>query len=776
MSGSPMNSSDPDGMGAKGWVSILGEQDLNITEDWWISDIGAGEEIGFCSAPGKSYDPSGTHRCRSQDYKYYEPNGNYVKDAWLNFVHDEEGWVYHNDDNNAFYAYYDYMCMSETNYIKAERYVLLPGFFNAIERATREGNTVVDSTTQENFYDDKLTTELVKDNIELDIILYDFNTSGNHVTIDRTKLSNDLNKSVGVFLAKHNDANGQLKLIKYLGTYKDFDGGKGRLQLDDFSSDYAYKDTFIHFYYCNPADMDWTECWDYNTNNTVVTQRNNYAGQSDSYDRFSIRPDRFTITSTIGAKIKAGDEFNLTIQALDINGTPALNYNESVSVSASPLLDHNITLPGCDNGTLSIVSDANFTNGEANITLVYDEVGDVDITLHEIASSDFAHVDFNDTDFNSNTDDSPQTDNDTYREIEPATIQVSFIPDHFDVDAVLKDYHHSSSTNFTYISSNPAMSANIDVDVIAKNKDGDTVNNYISTCYAKPIDINLTFKYNTYDNNTVPSRLNQMICLIEDREDSTRYSGDNRSEIEDKKITQTITKDVFPAGDHNSTAYLDVKIGFDRNYYTPINPFELNSSISVTDTDGVTGTTANDTENAHYLYARAKSTKYFYDDITTASAQTPIKVEVYCDKWPASVNCPSVDVLYGATNDAKWYISTSHDSNNGDGNISLKTDVGNVTNLVNNINNGIDSTVTVQPADGTRPAVVNIELKDSGTGTVTDTWLIYNKDLTAGALPVPPNPFYKVRFIGNATWSGVGKTGKVVDTNASSKKTKRMDW
>jgi hypothetical protein len=127
MSGSPMHNIPTlpnynDSMGAKGWISLLGEQDLNVTNDWWIDDEGAGERLD-CSGVNPYGCPNG---------KYYEPNGNYTQNAWLNFVHDSEGWIYHNDDNGNFYAYYDYMCMADTNYIRTHRSYAPAGLFNVV--------------------------------------------------------------------------------------------------------------------------------------------------------------------------------------------------------------------------------------------------------------------------------------------------------------------------------------------------------------------------------------------------------------------------------------------------------------------------------------------------------------------------------------------------------------------------------------------------------------------------------------------------------------------
>jgi len=802
MSGSPMHNikTSPtylDSMGAKGWVSILGEQDLNITNHWWISDIGAGSEFGpeetSSNSHSYSYSPHGKHILTNESYPYYEPNGNYTQYAWLNFLHDDEGWIYHNDDNGAFYAYYDYMCMAETNYIEAERYILLPGFFNVIERGTRTGNTLVNTTTRENFYDDNLTTQLVKDTIQFDLILYDFNTSGDHVTINRTLLSRDLNKSVGVFLAKNSDKTGQLQLIKYLGEYENFDAGKGRLSITDFESVAAYKNVFIHFFYCNPADQNWKNCWNYNYNssNPIVSQKNDYAGQSDSYDRFSIRPKNFTITPVNTGKIKAGNDFNLTLQALNAAGTPTQNYNEPVTIlSASPTLDYNITKIGCSTKHLTAVSDTNFTNGVATISLSYDDVGDLNITLHEVQGSEFAKVDMNDTDFSLYIDDSPQTVNDKYRAIDPATTTVSFIPDHFEINATLTDY---KAGKFTYIAKDLNMSSTLDINISAKNRQNNTTLNYNNGCYAKDINLSIGYLINNFtpEPNIHPKHIHKIFYLIDD-DNSTNPIDTNIPDhgidlAENLKIKSTNsphnTSKVIFNTDHNGSAYLHMKLNFDRQSDKPTNPFTLDiTDINITDADNVAGTNSVDT-NATYLYARAKATKDFYDDIDKNSTKTPVMVQVYCDKWPASAtNCPGVDTSHGQTNEHQWWISTAHDTSNNDGNITLK--VGTIdpssgtasvspsnVNITTGSSVGFDNTITVSRTSNTVPMIVEIDL-DTTLGTDTNSWLIYNPYSNI----LPPSPFYKVRFIGSMDWAGYGETGHVVNTDTSVKKNKKLGW
>jgi hypothetical protein len=80
------------------------------------------------------------------------------------------------------------------------------------------------------------------------------------------------------------------------------------------------------------------------------------------------------------------------------------------------------------------------------------------------------------------------------------------------------------------------------------------------------------------------------------------------------------------------------------------------------------------------------------------------------------------------------------------------------------------------------PMTVPIDLVvDPSQPNYTDRWLVYNKDfnlMPASPAPNPPVtiPFYRVRFIGNAQWTGIGNTGNVIGNGGAPKKTHRLDW
>jgi len=120
-------------------------------------------------------------------------------------------------------------------------------------------------------------------------------------------------------------------------------------------------------------------------------------GESNSTDGFAVRPYKYEINVTTPQPIKAGSEFNVTIRALDYNGNSAKDYNETINIKGnSP--DLNYSDLNCKSGKLNSLTSLTFKDGEANFTLTYSEVGEVNLSIEEFNdSNEFASVDENDT-------------------------------------------------------------------------------------------------------------------------------------------------------------------------------------------------------------------------------------------------------------------------------------------------------------------------------------------------------------------------------------------
>ncbi|MDM5262895.1 hypothetical protein PF327_01660 [Sulfurovum sp. XTW-4] len=381
-----------------------------------------------------------------------------------------------------------------------------------------------------------------------------------------------------------------------------------------------------------------------------------------------------------------------------------------------------------------------------------------------------------------------------------------FIPDHFNIDANLTD--HNEITNFTYLhdinayenDDNYSMAASLTVDIKAMGGDNNVTTNYIETCYAKDTNLTLVLDSTDISYPGATPAVTHFLYYNPVEDDGTDNSGEGNYSFP-TPITSPITLPSLPienmaatfpadAPDGNGTSHIEYKLNFDRKEDLVVNPFKMDlSGLNIIDTDGVEAGAVTLTDTiVTYYYARSRASKFFYEDITGSNLDTPIIIDVYCDLSPTACSTTGIDTVLGRINEPNWYVSTGHTP--ADGNITLMVGdpliEGTGTPTVNNTSNpdptditswtsGIANTVNVATNGSAVPLTVPIEIvreTDTPTPSIySNEWLIYNPDD-----PIPLSPFYKVRFIGDSAWTGVGDTGYVVDINASKKKSKRMDW
>jgi hypothetical protein len=295
-------------------------------------------------------------------------------------------------------------------------------------------------------------------------------------------------------------------------------------------------------------------------------------------DNFAIRPDKFEITS-IPENVKAGEEFNITLKAVDVNGNPVKDYNESVGDNYYDSLEliPKILKSNCNNGKLEIISGNIFKDGIAKVTLTYNEIGDINLTLREKPSKEYAAVDEDDTDENQ-------------RFIKEGVGQVyNIVPDYFKVTGTLDNY----KDGFTYISSDLNMSAILNLTISAMDKNGKVVKNYNNQCYAKNIEINVSKTL-----NPIPKTLNKMVFAYKD------INGNISSTREDDAIGFSYSKDNFVAGDNNGSTTLTLYINFDKNYSTPDGPFVMQIDKVNVKNEDINASISNITGEADYRYGR----------------------------------------------------------------------------------------------------------------------------------------------------------------------------
>ncbi|MFT7878752.1 MAG: hypothetical protein ABXS91_00005 [Sulfurimonas sp.] len=532
-----------------------------------------------------------------------------------------------------------------------------------------------------------------------------------------------------------------------------------------------------------------------------------------SSDEFAIRPKEFLFTPPSGEDIElltSGSTHRFTVVANKEDNTATDGY-DPVYVSPDDQEDGNLTLTqrlifnntngtvdtnNTLHGTLSFSNNNfEFVNGISRdrddntqtevVGITFTDVGKVNIILED---RQWASVD---------SDDTPEgCHGGTFTNVQGALLDIpdgayicgeqnaTFIPAYFDVTGITLR-NHNNEGNFTYLSNDPTMSAHVGATITARNSQGAITQNFREGAlfYENPVSVHL----NVTDWNASLQNRHPLDNDVDSRDIQNPtllgFGG-----TDDSNGTHTI-----------SSASQSLLFNYQRNNNQPVNPFDVPGSdinISVAssyknNTKTVTGSgVGSAASNVTFYFGRTKASKEFYEDITGDSVDTPVAVYVYCNTQETSYAwCDDhrIDTVFGQTSIPHWWLNTAH-KNSLDGSVTLNattplegngtpklenTGSGEVTTLLINAQQGIDNNITVigHSTKIQRPMTIGINL-DTSPSTDTAPWLIYNRDDPYN----PPSPFYKVRFINTAGWTGVGKTGFVLQSNASNRKNKRLDW
>ena len=726
----------------KGWKTTL--SDLKITDDFWITDKAAGKftnSVPLCNS-------ANTNGCYLNDKQspgaIPEPNGDYDQGNWLHFWADDNGDIYHYNDQNGGrrYTHDHYMCISKDNYQLVSRYKLVSGPFKAIEHDVLSGNEATDTT---------IKTKIVNAPIELDIAI---------LNDSLTALSPDKNVSVGIFLDEvYTSGNAEItRDFHYFGDIK-MDGkgtfnalksiGHGRFKIpasawpsgsNKITS--AYKQLLVKFKYCSTNTTEWSGCWTKSGNTAICTSgcTPNDAGCSCKYvdsDDFAVRPNKFDFTIDGTAPYKAGKPYDITFYAKDYNNDATQNYNESAPFT------HTETKAGCLIGdyNTSLIT-VPLTNGSATLNLAYSEVGVINVKMKESYGSEFAKID---------VDDTP----DTQRYITPYDQNLTYTPDHFSL--ALSTFNNYQNGNFTYISNDLNMFSELNVTIVAQKFDNNTTQNYNSACYAKATDYNIS-----YDALTLfPANTLTKIKYIE-----TNTATTGTSLINTMLTINDVNKTIFGT-DNNGTGKLHLKLNFDRNSTKVVNPLKLTlRDINVTDTDTIRGS-SDINQSSLFYYGRVYSTDYRGE----SPINTTIRYEVYCK------DCNKTALGITGTQSPLslyWYQNPFHVIT--DGNVTdFASNNGKTTatpNITNTIAMGKETNGKLTDTNNKAPYTDIIQMTPS-------PWLLYNSFSTTAT----SNDF-TVEFIRSGNWSGAGgvdrndshDVGKFTNTKDVNRSNRKMNW
>jgi hypothetical protein len=425
-----------------------------------------------------------------------------------------------------------------------------------------------------------------------------------------------------------------------------------------------------------------------------------------SEDTMSIRPSSFNITSP--SSIKASN-FNLSVTAQNsgngYNGTATVNTALQTSNTSCPTTSDFITSTA--GNSLVFVNDTNTTQMKAT------DVGSIHLNLKD---SSWTAIDQpNDCIVNSNSN-SANSEGKFGCNIEN-NLSITIIPDHFDVNATLSNANNGT---FTYLSTDLTMSANIDVNITAKNSDGNVTKNYTSGCFAKTTSLNLP-------HSSVPSPLSKILYR------------DNLNTIDSNISTSSpISLSLDHAKFTQGSALPKVTLNFDRNSSKPLNPFDFNlTSADVNDTDNVIGTTV-PTGKATFFYGRARA----YDIKTDQpSAPNPIELEVYSTTSSGYVSGMPQNILH-------WYRNLNHSTLNAGRVIGGGFTVG--------VSDNTQLNALAAPINGIHPVTVS-STTDQTVHLDISPWLWYSPSMAYNyTTNCTAHPCFNYQYFGTAASTNTG--------------------
>jgi hypothetical protein len=764
--------------------------DMGITnyEHFWIADVGAGNYLTksttkeySVTGPGEGGDPT-VHRTA-----YYEPNGNYTANAWLNYVADSNGNVYHNDDNGAYYSYYDYMCMAWDNYHTTTRLGLTDGPFTVIEHTTIDTSAGYPVTAPSDF---NITTKIVNDTVDFDALL---------LNSTRDEIVDDQNISAGLFLVKYTmDANDQETTsdIHYYGQIGSNDSfnlssnPRGIINLNTESPypltkiDKSYRRLSFEYKYCGLGDVSWTDCW--NTTGTagslVATCATGYDSLgkprspckvADSND-FAVRPDKFSITSLAGVHsgstllVKAED-VNISYVAYDKSATPLPSNDYNVSFSN---LDTGVNLitsgKTCATSYLNDTNQSNyaFANGEDAHVYTLTDVGVYNFLLQEIEGQEFAKIDAADT---------PWAD----RQITPNSTTLTILPHHFTISTppTNLDFNHAAGGNpFTYLSNDLTnMAATMTFKATAQNHTGGATLNYSNTCYAN--DVNLTAKFIvSVGDLTTPSALTN----LQFKDQLTTGASETNTSATALQYSLIVPKTNSFTSDQNGTGSFSIKFNFTRETNATKDPFQITfNDLNVSDQTysalqvGI-DTTGIISANATFYYGRAQGPKRA---VTKICHTTPCVTSDNPDANSPrliyqifSTNAAS-PLLYGATNsgtgDLRWFENLAHSEANNDGIIGpviAKDGSGDPSYVNRTVETNYRFAYHLRYNGTIYPYTADMKNTPS-------SWLIYDENNASATYNT-----FQVEFRKDGAWSGKHETTTTTTSKAKGVSNRRVMW
>jgi hypothetical protein len=476
---------------------------------------------------------------------------------------------------------------------------------------------------------------------------------------------------------------------------------------------------------------------------------------SCSLDRFAIRPAGFDVNIPAGNLI-GGAENNVSIQALTYTSNIAGTYNKTASS-----LSHNATLKypsSCNaseidvdiNSTNFFLSHTNFYVGSANLTVRYNNVGNISSAVIDNNFTFVDQVEYDDVTTkydchqNSSSNDHNVSDKKLGCDIASNDTTMKFVPKYFGADITVRN---AKNGVFTYLSNDENMAAEVITQLRAVLGDSanTTAHNYHRGCFADDVEYNFMIQNNNFTDYGVRSGGTP--------EERAVFFERNHVKLVDNNMGGNGIGG-FEVGEGNFTngvvGSVEFGFNFERKIEESENPFILyvpsdinmtNNPITDTDTHLTEAIVAGD--NITFFYGRTFIGNYE----GPSPAMVNVNYEIFCQS--CNMTRYGIDLTDMGENSHLWFINRQHDNIIfGDtGNyIPIKGALAITPNKIS-VNNGIAVTEILN---------ANPTPYEDTIHATPSSWLIYNQ-YNAAATDIS----FTVKFIGDpGGWAGKGDVDK----------------
>jgi hypothetical protein len=339
-------------------------------------------------------------------------------------------------------------------------------------------------------------------------------------------------------------------------------------------------------------------------------------------------------------------------------------------------------------------------------------------------------------------------------------------------------------SNFVYmadidISSDENMSVHLNSTITPQGYNNSSLTNFVTGCYAKPIDINVS--------KTAP--LNTALTykyLLKDLNTSSSVGGSIANiTTQDANVTTTTT---FFAKAMNGVLDTLTNLNFHRDQNSVANPENINfTTLNVTDprntfyADLATDKTAdgNLTINqaiTHYFgRTAARKTRVVCETspcLSGANGEPDVLIyyEAYCYGTTNSNTCnrtllPILNGRYIQKVDSRWYVNLNH-SESGDGNLTSTFELAGLVTVptITNLNTYTKNSQHSYNTSNGLPYTANMQ-------STTSNWLIYDEDDAASTTNK-----HIVIFQSATEWTGKHETNTTTQTEKVRRVNRRTLW